>query len=249
MKKNGLIVSLVGGVVGAVLSCSAWAQTSSEQLGLMNESEAGIVIVGGNSKSQSYSVKQTSTYGWERDLLRFAASFLKTSSNGVESARTWSLGLRYERALSHRFDIFLGQSLDSNKFAGYRQRYNTDLGGKYHLMKEPDSGVNWIGELGYRFTRQNFVNRTTLESHYLRIYTEAEKHWTPTFLTRVWIEGLPNFSNGDDYLINGEVSLQAMLSQVFSMKTAYLLNFDNQPAPGATEKTDTTFTTALVAKF
>jgi putative salt-induced outer membrane protein YdiY len=49
--------------------------------------------------------------------------------------------------------------------------------------------------------------------------------------------------------MNSELSISAALNNVFSMKTGYLLRYDNLPNPGAFAKTDTLLTTALVAKF
>ena len=40
-----------------------------------------------------------------------------------------------------------------------------------------------------------------------------------------------------------------MLTKILSLKTAYLVKYNNVPAPNATHQRDTLLTTSLVAKF
>ena len=157
------------------------------------------------------------------------------------------MGLRYERELTERFAVFVAQNMESDVFAGYIQKYSSDVGGKYHIFKTEEQ--KWFVEAGYRFTRENRLNGQHLNFNYGRVYTEAERQWNKSFSTKLWVECLPNFTVSEDWQINTEASITAMLNEIFSIKTAYLLRFDNQPAPGATRKTDSTFTTSLVAKF
>jgi hypothetical protein len=43
--------------------------------------------------------------------------------------------------------------------------------------------------------------------------------------------------------------MSAVMNAVFSLKTGILVRYDHLPAPGVAYKTDTLFTTAIVAKF
>lgn len=234
MKKLLVILVLAG-------SFSAFAED-----GLKNESELGVIVASGNSKIQAMNAKQSSIYGFSGNVLKGTAGYLRSKTNGVENANAWNLGLRYERALTESFNIFVAQSVDGDKFQKIRQRYNTDVGGKYSLVKTDD--LAWFAEAGYRYTKEN---RTDDRRNYssLRAYTEAEKKWSATVSTKYWLEYLPNLSESDDYQLNTELSLNAALSSIFSVKTAYLVKFDNEPATGVSYKSDRLFTTALVAKF
>lgn len=212
-----------------------------------NESEAGVVITTGNSKSQSYNFKQMSSYEFTGNVVKFNGRYLGTQSNGLESARSWSLGLRYERILSDKLSIFASETLESDVFAGYVQRYNTDVGGKYELMKQDD--FNWFAEAGYRYTAEHRLIAPDANSHFIRLYTEANKKWNESVSTRLWVEGLPNLTTSDAYQLNTELSLSAVLTSIFSLKTAYAIKYNHLPAPGVLENTDSQFTTALVARF
>lgn len=227
-----------------LLALPAFAE---DPAGFKNESEAGVVVTSGNSESQSFSVKQANSYVWDKNTAKFTGNFLKSSSKGTESALYWLLGLRYERAFSDRFSAFLGQTVESDIYAGYKQRYSTDVGGKYNIIKDED--LKWLAEAGYRYTNENQINGNVKRESFLRLYTEAEKFWNKTVSTKLWVEGLPNLTDSDSWQLNSELSLSAALNSVFSMKSAYLLKHNAKPAASVAKKTDTVLTTALVAKF
>ncbi|MEK6556246.1 MAG: DUF481 domain-containing protein, partial [Bdellovibrionota bacterium] len=172
----------------------------------------------------------------------------KTTGLKEETALKWDAGLRYERSLSERWSAFAGYLVESDRYAGYMQKHNTDLGGKYIIAKEEKYDI--LSEAGYRYVHQNFIVANDQHSHYngARVYLEGTYKFNDTNSGRLWAEYLPNFETTDDYQTNWEASVSSALSTMFSLKVAYLSKTDHDPVPGA-EKTDTTFTTALVAKF
>ncbi len=212
-----------------------------------SESEAGVVITSGNSTTQSLNAKSGTEYTFEKNMLRLQGSYLQAKQSGVLSALAWSLGLRYERELSQMLSVFAGQSVEGDQFAGILQRYNSDLGAKYFFYKQPKDFI-WFAEGGYRYTKENAVTYSK-GFQKARVYTEAEKNWTATTSTKLWLEYIPNFTLSDAWLFNTELSLSSAINSYFSIKTAYLVKYSNAPASISAKKTDTAFTTALVAKF
>lgn len=214
-----------------------------------NESEAGVVIATGNSRSQSLSFKQEVRYLWrEKNTISFKASFLQSKNLGVLNAKRWDSSLRYDRKLSEKFSAFIGQGVESDRFAGFLQRFNSDVGPRYVIYRE-EKKWDWISELGYRFSRERRMNGDRLSKNQVRAYTEISHQWSATASTKFWIEYLPNFSKTEDWAINSELSISAAVSAYLSVRLAYLVKYDNQPAPGATQKRDSLYTTSLVAKF
>jgi putative salt-induced outer membrane protein len=224
-----------------LLSASARAE-------LKNESQAGVVIAGGNSRSQSLSLQQENSYTWEKNTLGFKGNFLQSKSFGVLDAKRWDAALRYERALTDRLSVFLGQGVESDRFAGFMQRYNTDIGPKYIFIKN-QGGLDWSGELGYRYSLERRLDSTRVHKNQVRAYTELNKKWNEGTSSKFWVEYLPNFSQSEDWLLNSELSTSAAFNAVFSVKLAYLIKYDNEPAPSAIHRTDSLFTTALVAHY
>ena len=214
---------------------------------LTNESELGIASANGNTKTQTYTFKQLNDYKWEKNVLSFKSRYLNARANGTETARYFMLGLRYEKELSNHFGLFAGETFEKDKFANIDKRFMTDAGGKYRFI---DSEMTkFFSELGYRYMHEERLDDSFAFSNYGRVYAEWEHKWNTSFSTRYWAEYLPNFTDNKDWQFNTELSISAVLTEIFSLKSGILLRYDKLPAPGVVYNTDTLFTTALVAKF
>lgn len=210
------------------------------------EAEAGAVVVSGNTKSESYAARGKLTYTHDKNIYSGYGRYIETTANGVKSAKNWELGARYERALTDYLSVFAGQKAESDYFAGYVQRDSTDIGAKYYFIKEDNR--TWTGEAGYRYMKTLAITGDETFDNLGRLYTEYNQKLRDGLSFRYWAEYLPNFTEQDAYLANTEASINVMLNSVFSLKFAYLLQYQNVP-PITGERTDTTTTMTLVAKF
>lgn len=222
--------------------------------GFKSESEAGAVLISGNSETETYSVKSKNSYVWEKDTYTILGRYLRARASGTESARNWEAGFRYERSLVEDFSAYLGHKIESDPFAGYVQRDSSDIGGKYYFVKSDD--YNIFVELGYRFQKNMPTAGDVTYDSLGRAFAEINRTIDKTTTLRYWAEYLPNFSRPDAYLANTEASLGVMLYRNFSLKLAYLVQYQNlRPVittvtpPRDGERIDTTYTTSIVAKF
>jgi putative salt-induced outer membrane protein len=165
----------------------------------------------------------------------------------VESAKSWNLGLRYDRHFEDRLSVFAAQMLESDRFAAYLQRYNTDLGAGVLIYQWEQ--ITWSGEGGYRYTMENRLDRSQEKYHSLRMASEVLATFNPRVSGRVWFEFLPNLTVADNWLLNADASLISTMSERLSLRLGYGIRYDHQPNPGATQTTDTVFTTSLVAQW
>ncbi len=156
-------------------------------------------------------------------------------------------GLRYEKELSSQFNLFVGETFEKDKYAGIDQRLISDLGGKYKFIESDVTKL--FSELGYRYMHEDRVDNSSAYGQYARLYTEWERKWNASFSTKYWAEILPNLTAKNDWQFNTELSISAVLTNILSLKSGVLVRYDHLPAPGILYKTDTLFTTALVAKF
>ncbi|HEX7674615.1 MAG TPA: DUF481 domain-containing protein [Bdellovibrio sp.] len=210
------------------------------------EAEAGAILVSGASSSESYAGKLSMAYTQDKNIYSGAGAYIRSEANGIESARNWNLGVRYDRELSDYFSVFVGQKVESDVYSGYTQRDSTDLGVKYYLIKS--DSLNWTVEVGDRYSKTQPLPGTPQYANYGRLYSEVNKSWDKNLSVKYWAEYLPNFTDGHAYLFNTEASLNIMLNSIFSLKLAYLLQYQNAPAGNADYSTNTT-TMNLVAKF
>lgn len=232
----------------AVLLFSVNGLAQEQTRAWSNESEASIVQVGGNTTSESYSAKQKTSYKVESNVIGIMGRYLQTKSLGVETAKQWEASVRYERELGTHWAAFVQHGAESDWYAGYVQRDNTDLGSKYYFVKE--EAETFFTEVGLRTTKTIVAvtnEVTTFNSG--RLYLEYGTKINESVTAKAWVEYLPNFKDADAYLLNYEPSLSVMMSQIFSIKLAYLVKYHNRTVTATEKKEDTTFTTALVAKF
>lgn len=245
-------------ILFALLSASsAFAQEAAPAAApapaLKNESELGISTVTGNANSESYTLKQLSTYKFDEiSSMKAQGRYVQGRSNGVENVRAWEALIRYERALSEWWSVFLQQSAESDVYSGFVQRDNTDVGGKYFLTKN-DATV-WFAELGYRYSNTQYVvllPGAEAVNPAARVYTEVTHNFSKGTAGKLWVEYIPSFKNADAYLVNGEPSVTATLSDTFSLKSSYLVKYQNPNTAnrGLVAYTDATFLTSLLAKF
>ncbi len=218
-----------------------------------NESEASVVQVGGNATSESYSAKSTTKYQLDANAITAMGRYLQTRAGGTETAKQWDATLRLEREFGASWAVFIQQGAESNTYSGYLQRDNTDLAVKYNFFKTVESTL--LSEAGVRSTKTISSNGEGVSYFNSgRLYVEYSAKVNESVSAKAWVEYLPNFKDSDAYLVNYEPSLSVMMSQIFSIKVAYLVKYHNKlaVAPYAIpneKKEDTSFTTALVAKF
>jgi putative salt-induced outer membrane protein len=217
------------------------------QAQISNESEVGIASANGNTKTQTYNLKQINDYKWNTNVLSFKSRYLNAKANGVETARFFMGSLRYEKQYSNHLGLFLGETFEKDKFAGIDKRVITDFGTKYRFIES--EMTKFFSEVGIRYMHEERLDDSQAYSNYGRVYTEWEHKWNTNFSTKYGAEYLPNLSENKDWQLNSEFSMVSLLNSVFSLKSGVLLRYDKLPAPGIKYNTDTLFTTALVAKF
>ena len=145
---NRTISLLFFSAVSLFISHSASAQTTGPWA---HESQVGLVKVSGNTDSASYNGKQKTVYTFDQNALTAAARYLEAKTSGTQTAKSWDASLRYERLLSAQWSVFVQQGAESDSYAGYTQRDNTDLGAKYIILKTDTEDL--FTEAGYRYTK------------------------------------------------------------------------------------------------
>ncbi|MAX65563.1 MAG: DUF481 domain-containing protein [Bacteriovoracaceae bacterium] len=229
---------------------------------ISNESEFALLQTGGNSVVETYNAKTMTTLEVGKSSYILSGHYTLSKSEKVdeqtnekdvvESARNWDVMLKYERELSKSFSGYTAFSIEGDKFKGIKQRENLDLGAKYFVAKTKK--FNSFVELGARYSVEKTTTRDEDGDDVFRyskgrLFYQLEHKKVEHMSYKFWIEYLPNFTEHEDYIISYEPSISFVLSDVFSLKTAYKGIYDNQPNEDANEYTDYTFTTSLLAKF
>ncbi|WP_052590548.1 DUF481 domain-containing protein [Halobacteriovorax marinus] len=224
----------------SAISMSSFAQFKSED-------SASVNITGGNTDLKTYTFKSDNSYTVEKSVYRAHGSYHYGESDSVRSAENWDFGLRYDYNFLPTTGMYVGELIEADRFAGYDRRYNTDLG-LTHIFYKSDSAT-FLAEAGLRYAIEKPLDNSEDKKDFKgRIYTEITEKLQDNLKGKFWIEYLPNFSESKDYLVNLEPSLIITLTKTFSMKTAYLWKYDNEPPTGKS-KYDHNYTLSLLANF
>lgn len=228
-----------------------------------NESELSIVTIDGNAESETTAFKQKTKYAREKDSATVKAAYteadsLNTTSNQTEtSAKAGSASLRYDRTIDRKLGGYISHGVESDKFAGYTQKDISSLGLTYQISKRDDQ--TWTAELGYVKTTIDYVGVGLAveeeEVDSFKIRTEYSKKLNESVTAGLNLEYEDAFADAEGtstplYWAKGDVNLAVVMTSLLSLKVSYESKYQNfaDNAPRQ-EKTDTTFTTALVAKF
>jgi putative salt-induced outer membrane protein len=215
---------------------------------LTHESELSVVAAGGNSDLQTTNTATKNKYEFEgRSTLFFGGHYTYGEAEGALSARNWDVNGKYEFEISERFSAITAETIEGNRFQDVKVRYNSDIGGKYSLLKEEKQ--NLFFELSYRYTVEDRYESENVYQQKARAYSEWNRKYSETVQWKFWLEYLPNFTAGSDWMLTGEASMTSILTSTFSLKIAYKGLYDNLPASPGLKNYDYITTTSLVAKF
>lgn len=212
-----------------------------------NQSEASFIITGGNSDLETYNLKSNSSYTFTKNIVQLGGHYSFGKADNIENLKNWDINSSYQRVLSTKFNALFAEKVESNKFSGIKQRYNTDLGAKYKWITKDD--LKAFFELAYRYTIDNKIDGTQAKEHKGRVFFQREQKVNKNLSTKIWVEYLHNFSDSDDYQVNFSPSLSVFISDMFSLKFSYEGSYDEKPSKSGSKKYDFIQSTALIANF
>lgn len=212
-----------------------------------DEAEVSVVSTNGNSKVTTLAAKNLLKVPLSEKISgSWKLQGLYGKNNGVKNAEAYMTELRGDYAQTSRLYYFASAGWFQDKFSNIDSRYVYGLGSGYKLIDGPKHFL--LGEAGLTYTMEE--DTAGIDSEYLggRLFAQYAYHINEANKFTQSVEYLPDFEDSKNWMLNSETALVAALNSNFSMKTAYLLKYDNQPGTGVT-KTDTILSVALVANF
>ncbi len=173
-------------------------------------------------------------------------------------------GLRYDRYFNERSALYAAGAVERDPLAGLEWRFNEQIGYRHKFIENDTTNLHL--ETGLAYNQENFAtgadgieNADRLDAHYLaaRVFVGFQHEINETVVISdglVMIEPLVGsfatggLTNWEDFRLTNDLSLGVTLSEKFSLKYTFLIQFDNQPVPGFM-KLDTTNLLTLVASI
>ena len=223
-------------------------KTEASEKKWADEAELAFVDTSGNTDTTSLSAKNILKY-------RFTEAFSGTwkiavlygETDGDKSAERYLTELRGDYLFTDRIYGVVLSGWQKDKFEGVDAQYylGPSLGYKFLLgpvhFLNLEAGLNYVFEEYTDNTDENFLKG--------RAFGEYEWAFSEKNKFKQTLEGLFDLDDANNYDIISETALITSISDQFSLKTSYVIEYDNEPASDDVEKTDRFLSITLVVNF
>ncbi len=242
-------VVLISAITGTSMAQEeATTQETTQEKNWEDSAELSYVQTGGNTDILTFSgnnlVKYKFSENWKGS---WKVGLLYGKTDGVKNAERYNSDLRMDYNVSDVLYYYAKGGWLKDEFAGIRRRLYLGPGAGYNLLTgdrnflSVEAGLNYAKEKYTDNTDENFMEGR-FQGKYEYVFNKKTKFDQD-------IEYLHNFKDSGKFRINTLTGLTTRLTDMFSLKVSYEMNFQNEPNPDTLKKTDTTFSVALVVNF
>ncbi len=210
--------------------------------------EVSVVSTNGNSKATSTSAKNTFTYDWARTALEIIGGGLGSSSGHTVTAEQYNASEKVSRFLTDNKKNYLFEkgAWDKNRFAGYRNRWDAQIGYGREIFNVSSNTL--VGEIGEGYINEERIDAPRNEFASTRAYAKYTRILSATAQFNQSGEYIHDDSDSKDYRLNTETALIASLSTHLALKVSYVWHRVGKP-PAGVGKDDTITSAALIINY
>lgn len=214
------------------------------------KAEASYVATSGNSDAKTLGAAGEVLYAPGIWNFKLSLGFIRSETDGVESARSFEGALRAARKLTPRLEIYGLLGYRENKFSGIDHQWAGEVGAAYQFLSGDPHSLKVEAGLGYTKERRILPQDEFEDRNFTTARAGLEYKWKFSKTGEFSEEAsfTEDLKDSKDWRFADKVSLSAGLTTVLSVKLSYAWLTLNQPVPGK-KKTDTITSAALVAKF
>ncbi len=238
--RNRAVICVLISIFGGVVAVRAEDKPTEFSLGL------SYLATTGNSESRSGGLDLSYKRTFDPWGLEVVGSYLRADSNGEETTNRTFLGIRGTRALSERWQAFVGVSWLRDTFAGLDNRYVLSAGATYQAVKTDSQELAF--DFGVAWNSEDLVSGAS--NDYMSGLAGLAYTWTisPTAKFTEHMLFVPSFEDSNDWRLASDTALEAAISARLALRLSFQYQYDNVPVPGF-EKTDTKTAASLVIKL
>lgn len=239
MIKKVILLSAVSCLFPAVWAADAPAKNWK------NETQLTFLSTKGNSQSRTLGAGEKFNWAKAKRSFDLWADALNVESDNTRTSERYSAGEKGERKLfSDRNYAYERGLWESNRFAGYRHRYDGSVGIGRDILKSTANELS--AELGGGYINEQLVNAPRNDFGSGRVYAKYTFHFSPTATFFQDGEYLHNFDTPNGYRVNTESALTATLSTHLALKLDYTWKHVHEPPAGFKRDDTTTLLSFLV---
>ena len=213
-----------------------------------DQAELSFVDTGGNTDVTTLSAKNVLEYKFTNRLQgAWKVSALYGEADGERNAESYLTELRLDYLLRKRLYTFAMAGWSKDQFAGIDSRYYVGPGVGHKFITGPKHFL--VGEAGLTYVNEEYTDNTDRDYIGGRAFGKYEYVLSDKNKFFQSLEFLYDFEESDNYNINSETALIVGLSNSLSLKTSYVIKFDNEPVPSTLKETDTMLSVTLIVNF
>jgi putative salt-induced outer membrane protein YdiY len=202
---------------------------------------------GGNSEESIFSGAARAQLRDDRHTWRLIAAGNRTTTRGVETAKSAMGHLRHNYRLSDQWATLVFLQAQQNPFQRLDSRYLVGFGARYNLID--DGGVLWSAGAAQMFESERIQDE---EGHTnvqrLSAFTSVETELREGIVLDAMVFYQPRWADFSDWRLFSQIELDIELNGVLSLFTGAMVQHNAKPPEGV-EQTDWTTTTGFRAKF
>ena len=213
-----------------------------------NQAELSFVDTGGNTDVTSLSANNLLKYKFSDKLqVSWKLGILYGESDGEKNAESYLSDLRLDYLFAERLYSFVNAGWSKDKYAGIDSRYYAGPGAGYKFLVGPKHFL--LAEVSLNYVNEAYIDDTDKDYLGGRAFAEYEYAFTDKNTFSQSVEYLHDFDDRNNYNVNSETALISALSDYLSLKTSYVVKYDNQPVPSTLKETNTILSVTLVVNF
>jgi putative salt-induced outer membrane protein YdiY len=208
--------------------------------------ELSFISTGGNASTETLGLSAEAIQRTTRTTTTARTSFVRTSTDDIENARSLNALVRHGLRLSERVEAFARGGYFRDLFSGVAHRINADAGFSYVAKLPPqralkiDFGLGATHEVRLFDTTQTVLNATLGSSFRARL--------TPSAEITAESQAVADLAQAANWRIANDLSLSTGFGSILSARLSYSLRYANVPVPGF-RRTDRTLSAALVVRY
>lgn len=211
-----------------------------------NSSELSYVNTTGNTRTETFGLKNKFEYDWDKTALRTKAEALTARENKQTTAENYLAEEKFEWKYVKPNYLFQLGKWERDRFAGIDSRLTAGAGVGRQLLRTERQKLT--SEIGVQHSWEDQKGGDYKKFGSARAFGDYVLKMTETAEFEQNAEFIKDFDQSDAFRVKTLTSLKAKMNAHLALKTSYEVKYDNDPPP-STAKTDTITTIALVADF
>ncbi|MGH7953862.1 MAG: DUF481 domain-containing protein [Limisphaerales bacterium] len=207
---------------------------------------AGLTLTRGNSDTVMFTANAKAQKKTPENEFLLGADGSYGKNDSVKNSETLHGFGQYNHLFTERFYGYARLEALHDGIADLQYRVTLGPGVGYYFLKETNTTL--AGEIGPGMVSQRLGDVD--ETYATFRLAERFEHKFRVHGARIWqnVEILPQVDKPDNYLVNAEIGIEAILSKKLSLQTYVDDNFNNRPAAGR-QKNDVKLVSGIVYTF